>query len=155
MERVYYDYPTFRADLKALADRLPDDFDALIAVARGGMTMAHMLGEYLNIRHVYSLNAIGYDDTRKLDSLQIFNLPDLQRVRKALIVDDIADSGETLKAVIDRLEKANPNTLFQTATLFYKPEKSIVKPHYWVKEAHDEWIDFFWSEDLKESSLVV
>ena len=155
MARVYYDYPTFRTDLKTLAEKLPDDFDALIAVARGGMTMAHLLGEYLNIRHVYAVNAIGYDDTCKLDTLQVFNLPDMQTARKALIVDDIADSGETLKAVAACLKRAYPAIAFQTATLFYKPEKSAVEPDYWVKEAHDEWIDFFWSEDLKSASFVV
>ena len=150
MERIYYDYATFRDDLKALADKLPDDFDAIVAIARGGMTMAHMLGEYLGIRHVYSVNAIGYEDTRKLDTLQIFNLPDMQKTRKVLIVDDIADSGETLKTVTACLKKENPTADFKTATLFYKPEKSVVEPDYWVKEARDEWIDFFWSEDLKK-----
>ena len=149
MERIYYDYATFRADLKALADKLPNDFDAIVAIARGGMTMAHMLGEYLNIRHVYSVNAIGYDDTCKLDTLQIFNLPDLKAAKKILIVDDIADSGETLREVTACLKKAYPATDFQTSTLFYKPEKSVVEPDYWVKETRDEWIDFFWSEDLR------
>ncbi|WP_457596763.1 phosphoribosyltransferase [Hydrogenimonas sp.] len=148
MERLYYDYATFREDLRALAGRIDEPFDAIVAVARGGMTMAHMLGELWDIRQVFALNAIGYDDTRKLERLEIFNLPDLHGAKRVLVVDDIADSGETLSKVMAALRDAHPDVAFRSATLFYKPRTSVFEPDYWLKEA-DAWIDFFWSEDLK------
>ena len=151
MKRVYYDYDTFRRDLKALADGIDEGFDAIVAIARGGMTMAHMLGEYWDIRQVFAVNSIGYDGTKKRDKVEVFNLPDLSRCRNVLIVDDIADSGETLEAVTAALRKRYPDKRFKTATLFYKPEKSRVEPDWWLKKA-DAWIDFFWSDDLENLS---
>ena len=150
MKRVRYDYGTFVKDLRNLADRLPEKYDAIVAVARGGMTMAHMMGEYLDIRPVFVINSIGYEGTRKLDAPHVFNVPELPDCQKVLILDDIADSGETLAAVRKILEKRYPEIEFTTATLFYKPKKSIVEPDIWLNEVEDEWIDFFWSDDLRE-----
>ncbi|WP_201352880.1 phosphoribosyltransferase [Hydrogenimonas urashimensis] len=149
MKRVRYDYETFVKDLKQLADSIPDSFNAIVAIARGGMTMAHLLGEYWNIRNVFVINSIGYEETRKLEKTKVFNIPDLLPCDDILIVDDIADSGETIKAVLDTLKARYPDKRFKTATLFFKPNKSIVRPDYWLKEVDDEWIDFFWSDDLK------
>ncbi len=152
MRRVRYDYDTFAKDLRALADAIDEKFDAIVAIARGGMTMAHMLGEYWDIRNVFVINSIGYEDTKKLERTKIFNVPDLVPFERILIVDDIADSGETIDAVMKTLVSRYPDKSFKTATLFFKPHKSIVKPDYWLKSIDDEWIDFFWSDDLKAMS---
>ncbi len=150
MARRYYDYAAFLKDLKTLADKIEGPFDALVPIARGGLCMAHLLGEYWDIRKVCALNAVGYDDTRRLERIEIFNIPDLAGVRRVLIVDDIADSGRTLAEVKGRLQARYPDIAFFTATLFYKPEVSCIEPDWWVRKA-DAWIDFFWSEDLKRA----
>jgi xanthine phosphoribosyltransferase len=147
MERIRYDYKTFAKDLHALADSIDETFDAIVAIARGGMTMAHMLGEYWDIRNVYVINAIGYEDTKKLGTPHVFNLPDLSECRNVLVVDDIADSGDTLFAVMEKLKAHDPGVSFKTATLFYKMDAKF-QPDYKFKKA-EGWIDFFWNEDLK------
>jgi xanthine phosphoribosyltransferase len=147
MERVFYDYDTFVKDMVELAHRIDEPFDAIVAIARGGMTMAHMLAEFRNLRNVFVINAIGYEDTKKLGEPKIFNIPDLTGLKRVLIVDDIADSGGTLKKVTEALKKSYPDIVFKTATLFYKPEAAF-QPDYRLKKA-DRWIDFFWSEDMK------
>jgi len=147
VKHIAYDYETFAKDLHDLAVSIPETFDAIIAVARGGMTMAHMLGEFWNIRKVFVINAIGYEDTQKLDSVRIFNIPDLEGCRKILVVDDIADTGDTLLQVMQELQSRYPEKSFKTATLFFKPDARF-KPDYYVKKA-DGWIDFFWNEDLR------
>ncbi len=147
MERIEYDYPTYLKDLHKLAGMLPEDIDTIVAIGRGGMSMAHMLGEYLEIRKVFVINAIGYEDTKKLGTPKIFNIPDLKSSEKIVVVDDIADTGETLAEVMKRLKSIYPDKRFYTATLFYKRESSF-KPDFWAKEAKG-WIEFFWNEDLK------
>ena len=147
MERLHYDYETFSYDLLKLANQINEKYDAIVAIARGGMTMAHMLGEYWDIRKVFVINAIGYDDTKKLGKPHIFNIPDLSDCQNVLIVDDIADSGDTLVAVIEKLETKYPELTFKTATLFFKPDAKF-QPDYKLNKA-DKWIDFFWNEDLK------
>jgi hypoxanthine phosphoribosyltransferase len=56
-----------------------------------------------------------------------------------LIVDDIADSGETLKYAVSKL-KGNGCESIQTASVFYKP-CSKFKPDYFAKEVEETtWI---------------
>ena len=147
MEHLHYDYETFSYDLLKLANQIDEKYDAIVAISRGGMTMAHMLGEYWNIRKVFVINAIGYDDTKKLGKPHIFNIPDLSDCQNVLIVDDIADSGDTLVAVMEKLETKYPELTFKTATLFFKPDAKF-QPDFSLNRA-DKWIDFFWNEDLK------
>lgn len=144
--RYYYSYTEYLSDCKQLTAQINIEFDAIVAIARGGMTLAHMLGEHYDIREVYMVNTIGYDDTKKLDRVEIFNLPNLKQAKNILIVDDIVDSGETMKIVLDILEKKYPKCKFRSAVLFYKPT-AIIKPDWFVREAK-EWIDFFWSVDM-------
>ncbi len=147
MQKRYYPYSEFNQDLKTLTEKIDQEFDAIIAIARGGLTMALMLGEYYDIREVYAVNTIGYEGTEKLDTIKVFNIPNLKSSQKILIVDDIVDSGDTLVEVFKVLRKKYPESIISSASIFYKPTASIA-PTWWVKEA-TEWIEFFWSEDLK------
>ena len=147
MEKIYYAYDEFREDLKALTQKIDQKFDVLIPISRGGLSMGQMLGEFYDIREVYAINTIGYDDTKKLDEVRVFNLPQLKEHQKVLIVDDIVDSGDTLLEVLKVLTEQYPTVKFYTASIFYKPT-AIIKPTWHVKEPKG-WIEFFWSEDLK------
>ena len=146
-KKIYYSYEEFRIDLKLLIEKIDQGFDTIIPISRGGLSMGQMLGEYYNIREVYAINTIGYDDTQKLDEVRVFNVPNLQEAQRVLIVDDIVDSGDTLVEVLKVLKKQYPKVIFFTASIFYKPT-AIIEPTWWVKEAQG-WIEFFWSEDLK------
>ena len=146
MERTYYGYGDFLKDIKELHRKIePHGFDTLLPIARGGLTMAHLLGNAMDTRRVFALNSIHYDGTRKLDTLEIFNIPDLADAKKVLILDDIADTGETLVAVLEKLQKLYPEAEFRIATLFHKPS-SLIEPDFYVREA-PSWIDFFWELD--------
>jgi len=149
MEKRYYPYADFLADTKVLTQKIEWEFDAIIAIARGGLSLAQLLGEYYDLRAVYSINTIGYDDTRKLDSVKVFNLPQLQDAKSVLIVDDIVDSGDTLIEVLKVLNEAYPQVIFKTASLFYK-KSAKTAPDWYVQEAKI-WIEFFWSEDLSRT----
>jgi len=147
MEKIYYAYAEFREDLKVLTQKIDEKFDVLIPISRGGLSMGQMLGEFYDIREVYAINTIGYDDTRKLDEVRVFNIPTLKNNQKVLILDDIVDSGDTLVEVLKVLENRYPLVRFSTASIFYKPT-AIIEPTWWVKEPKG-WIEFFWSEDLR------
>jgi len=146
VKRVYYPYSEFVEDLKALVSKIDIEFDTIIGVARGGLTISHLLGEYYNIRRVFSINSIGYDDSERLDSIDIFNTPELSGSSRVLIVDDIVDSGDTLNGVLELLEDRYPNIEIYTASIFYK-RGAVVKPNFYLREP-DGWVDFFWSCDL-------
>ena len=144
MKKLYYGCEEFRKDCKKLADELKEfNPEVIVAIARGGLSLAQYLGELLDIREVYSINSIGYEGEKKLEIVKVYNTPLIEQGRRVLVVDDIADSGETLVEVIKNLKEKNPTCTFKTATIFYK-KSSVFQPDFKLREAM-EWIEFFWS----------
>jgi len=133
----------FLKDSKKIADMVKEfDPQVIVPIARGGLCFGHILSEELNIRDVFCINSIGYEKDTKLESIKVFNIP-VMTEKKVLVVDDIADSGETLKEVLKVLKEKNPTCEFKTATLFYK-KSSVIQPDFTINEAK-EWINYFWN----------
>lgn len=148
MEKLYYSYDLFVKDTQLLVDKCRDfEAEILLAVARGGLTLAHLMSQAMDMRNLYTLNSIHYEGELKLDTFNIFNIPDVSHAKKVLIVDDIVDSGETMREILKVLKEKFPNVEFRLATLFYK-KTAVLKPDYYIKEAN-QWIDFFWEIDVK------
>jgi len=139
----YYSYEEFKEDVNTLAKEIkPYAPDVILAVARGGMTLGHFLAEALEMRALYSINSVHYEETRKLDTINIFNIPDLSKAKRVVIVDDIIDSGETMIEIERVLHAKYPEVDFKIAAVFYK-EKALLRPDFAAREA-TEWIEFFW-----------
>lgn len=144
---IFYSYDEFKEDVKILAKEIKKDFnpDALLAIARGGMSLGHSLAVALNTRYLFSLNSIHYDDTKKLDTIEIFNIPDLKQYKKILLIDDMVDSGESLAEIKRVLLEKFPHIELKIATIFYK-KTALLQPDFKIKEAK-EWVEFYW--DIK------
>ncbi len=149
MKKYYYSYNEFLKDSVALAKKA-EEFqpDTLLAVARGGLTLGHFMAQILDMRRLFCLNSILYDKEQRRESIEIFNIPDLESAKKVLIIDDIVDSGQTLQEIVAILEENYPDCEFKLATIFYKPT-AVIQADYALKEAK-EWIDFFWERDPLE-----
>ncbi|MCR8682502.1 phosphoribosyltransferase [Campylobacter sp. LMG 17559] len=141
----YYAYEEFQKEIIPFMRKIKEEFnpDVLLAIARGGMTLGHFLAEGMGNRNLFSLNSIHYEDTQKLDTIKIFNIPDLSSYKKVLLIDDIIDSGETMIEIKRVLMKKYPHLELKVASVFYKPSALLI-PEFYIKEAK-EWIDFFWS----------
>lgn len=120
--------------------------DAILGIARGGLTLSHFMSQALSQRNVFTLNTISYDGRIQKDNVEVFNIPSLEKFKKVLIVDDIIDSGKTIEKVMTLLKNSYPNIEFKVASLFYK-EDALVRPDFTINKA-DKWIDFFWEVDL-------
>jgi xanthine phosphoribosyltransferase len=141
--KKFYSFEEFKKDVNILSEKIKKyNPDCLVAIARGGLTLSHFLGENLNIRSVYTINSIHYDGEKKLDTFEIKNIPNLSNHKKLVLIDDISDSGETLKEIIDILKTEYPEIEIKTATIFYKKD-SLIIPDFKVRVA-DKWITFFW-----------
>lgn len=142
----FYSYENFREDVRILVKQIKRDFepDIILAVARGGMTLGHFLAQALNNRNLFSLNCIHYEGSQKLDEVRVFNIPDLKSFQKILLIDDIADSGESLMQIQKLLREKYPQIELKIATIFYKKSTSLV-PDFKVRETK-EWVKFFWEE---------
>ena len=144
-----YSYDEFKKDVESLAKEIKDDHDdigAVVAIARGGLTFAHGLSEAMLLREVYSLNSRHYDVDKKLETIDVYNIPDLLHVDKILLVDDIIDSGETMIEVIKVLNRKYPHLSVISVTLFHKKDALMMSDY--SPNVANEWIKFFWDYEL-------
>jgi len=134
-----------------LADRIRKDGfkpDVIVGVSRGGWFPARVLSDLLsnpNLANVRAEFYLGVAETRGEPAL---TQPISVAVagKRLLIVDEVADTGKTLKLVKEHsIEQGAAET--RTATVYCKPW-SIAKPDYYSKETGD-WIVFPW--ELKET----
>lgn len=144
---LFYSFDNFTNDVRNLARQIKSEFnpDAILGIARGGLTLAHSLSVALENKNCFSLNSVHYEDTKKLDTITISNIPDLSKFDKILLVDDIIDSGESMVEIKRQISKIYPNLKMQVATIYYK-KNALMIPEFKVAEALD-WIEFFW--DIK------
>jgi len=143
---TYYPYKQFVKDVKKLVEETKVyRADTLVAIARGGLTLGHAYASATNNRELMSINSILYEGNEKGSKCQIFNIPNLSRAKKVLILDDIIDSGQTLQEVLKILKSTYPNVEFKVASIYFKKSASI-KADFSLYEATD-WIEFFWEKD--------
>ncbi len=143
----HYDYTQFRNDSRTLARLcLPFHADAIVGIARGGLMLSQALGYALDIRNIQSVRVESYDGMHQRVHYNLHVDCDLSHAKKVLIVDDIVDSGHTLRAVLNILEKRYPENVFKSAALFYK-STACLQSDFYLHEA-TEWIDFFWESDF-------
>jgi len=60
---------------------------------------------------------------------------------KVLVVDDVADTGESLKVAVEHLDICGAKAI-KTATIYYKPQ-SIFKPDFFIVQT-EQWVVFPW-----------
>jgi len=146
----YYSYDEFVTDTKKLV-KISKAFEAdtLLAIARGGLTLGHAYAHATDNRQLFAINSILYEKEEKGHSCEIFNMPELKNASRVLILDDIVDSGQTIKEVLAHLQGCFPQVEFKVASLFYK-RTAVLEPEFWINEA-SEWIEFFWEKDFLET----
>jgi uncharacterized protein len=122
--------------------------DVVLGIARGGLIPAASVAYAIDCKNLFTMNVEFYTGEGTTLEAPIF-LPPLLDVAElddltVLVVDDVADSGETLKLVT---EFCRPRAAeFRSAVLYEKPH-SIVAPDYAWRRT-DRWIDFPWSSNL-------
>lgn len=147
-DREVLTWEGFGVAIRELAQEVADSGfvpDVVVAVARGGLPPGGALAYALGTKAVGTLNVEFYTgiDERLPDPVVLPPLLDTDALHgmRALVVDDVADTGETL-ALVQRL-MAEHCEQARTAVLYAKP-RSVVDPDY-VWRRTDRWITFPWS----------
>jgi hypoxanthine phosphoribosyltransferase len=117
----------------------------LLTIARGGLLPAGAIGYALDLKNLMTMNVEFYTGVDERLDMPVM-LPPVPAVvdltgARVLIVDDVADTGETLKMVRDFCADHVAET--RCAVIYEKP-RSVVKCDY-VWRRTDRWIDFPWS----------
>jgi hypoxanthine phosphoribosyltransferase len=149
-EREILSYERFGAAARELAQAIHDDGfrpDAIVAIARGGLTLAGALGYALDVKMLGSLNVEFYTGVEQRLDEPVLLPPTLDRAaldgRRVLLVDDVSDSGRTLALVLQLLRAGGGEV--RTVCLYSKPG-TVQQPDY-VWRTTDRWIMFPWSAE--------
>lgn len=122
--------------------------DVIVGVSRGGWIPARIMSDLLENPKLANVSAefyVGVAETKHEPSItQPVSLT--VKDKKVLVVDDVADTGESLKQVNLHLKNQGASEV-KIATIYYKPW-SVIVPHYYEKETSC-WIVFPW--DRKET----
>ncbi|MBU6151096.1 MAG: phosphoribosyltransferase, partial [Chloroflexi bacterium] len=119
--------------------------DIILAIARGGLLPAGALGYALSVKNTYTLNVEFYTgiDERLPMPIMLPPVPSLVDVSGAriLVVDDVADTGRTLKLVNEFCEGKVADS--KIAVLYEKPHSEVKCDFVW--RYTDKWVNFPWS----------
>lgn len=145
----------FHRDSRALAWRLAGigPFDAVVAIARGGLVPAAIVARELNIRTVETVAVKSYDHQAQGEIRLLKPITeDIRSMhaagKKVLIVDDLVDTGATARAVRDMLPGAH------FATVYAKPKGREMVDTFITEVSQDTWIFFPWDMDVAYAAPI-
>ena len=148
-EREILTWETFGVASRELAQMVADDGyepDMILSIARGGLLIGGAMGYAMSVKNTYTMNVEFYTGVdERLEVPRILPpAPDFVDLHNAkiLIVDDVADTGHTLKSVGEFCEGKVGEV--RTAVI-YEKSQSVVKCDY-VWKRTDLWINFPWSD---------
>lgn len=140
-------------DTFTLAKKIEDSrqkFDLIVAIARGGMTVAQILSDFLSLP-VATFTVSSYKDLRQEKSSEVsFHVGGGLKNKRILLVDDVSDTGKTFERGVEYLHKLGATSV-ATASLLVKPQSKYV-PDFFVKKT-SAWIVFPY--EVKETIFSV
>lgn len=133
-----------RANIEYLSSKLKSKkWKGILCITGGGLTPTHYLAKKLEIKLIETLCISSYENFEKKKESVIHKMPQLEMEGEGwLVVDDIADHGDTFEIVRKQFPKA-----YNTA-LFAKPnalEKGVVDL-YGEKVEQKTWVVFPWEK---------
>ena len=140
-KHLYVSYDEYHNLIEKLAIKVHQsgwEFDNILCLARGGMRPGDMLSRIFNkplaIMSTSSYRSDGGTVQGNLDIARFITTPKGEIAGRVLLVDDLADSGHTLNAVIKMLKtNYQPITELRTAVIWSKGTSSF-KADYSVED---------------------
>ncbi len=127
--------------------------DAVIGLARGGWIPARLVSDELGVKQLISIRTQHWGVTASKDGKATLATTIQESVedRKLLIVDDITDTGDSIKLAFEHASSLSPAAV-RTATMLHINHSGFV-PDYFAEEVdanHWTWYVFPWNygEDM-------
>lgn len=135
----------FHRDARALAWRLAASgpFRTILCITRGGLVPAAIVARELDLRMIETICIASYTHDNAQSELQIIKGVDdavagTEGGKGVLVLDDLVDTGKTVRVVRDML----PNAHF--ATVYAKPLGRPIIDTFVTEVSQDTWIYFPW-----------
>ena len=131
--------------------------EVIIGVARGGWYLARVLCDFFLLKDLFSLKMEHWGITATITGAaeMKYGLDDAARNRlrgkRVLIADDITDTGDSLKLVVEYVKSLGAKDV-KTATLHHKTSSSFIPDFYGELIKEWRWVIYPWSihEDVME-----
>lgn len=124
--------------------------DLVIGIARGGLVPARVVCDFLHQKDLAAIKVEHWGIAATLGKARLkYPLHADISGKRILVVDDVADTGDTFSVIMDYIREKNPSEV-KTAVLHYKTCSTII-PDYWAqKQDKWMWIIYPWAvyEDL-------
>ena len=122
--------------------------DCIVAISRGGLIPARLVAESLNINSVYSIGLTSYTANNVQGSISMYQDPFNDIVsnehKLAIVIDEIADSGNTFKYISKLWPKFCSNTSCIFASMYVKEHCNLVPSIFYKKISSSDWLIFPW-----------
>lgn len=129
--------------------------DLVVAVSRGGFVPARLICDFLDISDLLSIQSQHWVEAARAAERAILKYP--YRIdasgKNVLIVDDIVDTGDTLKLARDFVEREWRPASVRTAALQWISSVAKYRPDYYYIEVRDwTWFQYPWTrlEDVTQ-----
>ncbi|MEM0138997.1 MAG: phosphoribosyltransferase [Ferroplasma sp.] len=127
--------------------------DIIIGIARGGLVPARMVSDYLFIKDLLTIKTEHWGLTATMDGRAVLKEKinvDISG-KKILIIDDITDTGESMKISYDYLKSLNPGEI-KTASMLYVNGSTYTPDYYGIGLAKEEWAWFIFPWNVYEDT---
>ena len=117
--------------------------DLIVGVSRGGWAPGRILSDLLANTHTANIKIEFYVGINKTARKPIVTQPISEDIskRKILVVDDVADTGESLLVALEHIRERGAEQM-RTVTIYHKPHSKF-KPDFFA-ETTPRWIIFPW-----------
>jgi len=139
-KKAFYSWDHFHQLVGEIKKKIEVTPNIIVSIGKGGSIPGVILAEMFECNNL-NLGLKSYKGQNRGDIHEYQGIKCFDGLRDAniLIVDDIADSGETFKYAVNRFI-GNGCERIQTASVFYKP-CSKFKPNYYAEEVDETtWI---------------
>jgi len=147
-------WPEIKELTKELADKIKAsgfEPDCLVGIAVGGLVPLALLAEKLNISNVAVISANSYQE-RQRGEITVTCQPRINLAnQKVLLIDEIIDSGETLKYISGLLIKQYQVGELKTAALIVNEKNCNFWPKLFILKTKD-WVIFPWESNPRPTS---
>ena len=110
-------------------------FDVVVGISRGGLVPAVMISHRLNLP-LLTMSVTLRDNLARVQSLKI------KKGERALVVDDINDSGHTLSMISEFFKQRHIRASY--AVLQNKTSSNFTVDYWGTLQDNDNWINFAW-----------
>lgn len=139
-QHLYVSYEEYHDLIEKLALQIHQSgwpFDTILCLARGGLRPGDILSRIfrvpLAIMSTSSYRANAGTQQGHLDIAHYITTPNGQIAGRVLLVDDLADTGVTLQAVVDRLRSSYPPITELRTAVIWRKDCSSFRPDYCVE----------------------